>query len=44
MLELQSRQPIFTYSACGQFTKKKKQAKKKERKKTGDSRCTYENN
>ena len=48
MSEMHLRQPGFTYSACGPFTKKKK---KKERKKermqkfkdTGDSRYIYQN-
>ena len=36
MPERHLRQPEFTYSACGQFTKNKKRKKFKE---TGDSKC-----
>ena len=35
------RQPRFTYSACGLFTKNKEQIKKF--KETGDSRYIYQN-
>ena len=40
MLEIHLRQPRFTYSACGLFTKKLKIQKLK---KTGDSRYIYQN-
>ena len=40
MPELHLKQPGFTYSACGTFTKNKKRIKKI--KETGDSRYTYQ--
>ena len=40
MPELHLRQPGFTYSACGPFTKNKEKKKFKE---TGDSRYIYQN-
>ena len=40
MPEMNLRQPGFTYSACGPFTKNKKRIKKL--KETGDSRYTYQ--
>ena len=39
--EMHLRQPEFTYSACGQFTKNKKRMQKF--KQTGDSRYIYKN-
>ena len=39
MSEMRLRQPGFTYSACGPFTKNKK----KEFKEAGDARCIYQN-
>ena len=41
MSEMHLRQPGFTYSACGPFTKNKEQIKKF--KETGDSRDIYQN-
>ena len=41
MPEMHLRQPGFTYSACGSFTKNKE--KIKEFKETGDSRYIYQN-
>ena len=41
MPEMHLRQPGFTYSACGPFTKSKKRIQKL--KKTGDSRYIYKN-
>ena len=41
MLETHLRQPRFTYSACGPFTKNKEKIKKFEE--TGDSRYIYQN-
>ena len=41
MPEMNLRQPGFTYSACGPFTKNKERIKKL--KETGDSRYTYQN-
>ena len=41
MPELHLRQPGFTYSACGPFTKTKERIKKL--KETGDSRYIYQN-
>ena len=41
MLEIHFRQPGFTYSACGSFTKNKERIKKF--KETGDSRYIYQN-
>ena len=41
MPEMHLRQPRFTYSACGAFTKNKKRIQKF--KQTGDSRCIYKN-
>ena len=41
MLETHLRQPRFTYSACGPFTKNKEKIKKF--KETGDSRYIYQN-
>ena len=41
MPELHLRQPGFTYSACGPFTKNKERIKKL--KETGDSRYIYQN-
>ena len=40
MPEMHLRQPLFTYSACGLFTKNKERMKKI--KKTGDSRHIYQ--
>ena len=40
MPEMHLRQPRFTYSACGPFTKTKKRMKNT--KETGDSRYSYE--
>ena len=40
MPEMRLRQPGFTYSACGPFTKNKEKKKFKE---TGDSRYIYQN-
>ena len=41
MPEIHLKQPGFTYSACGSFTKNKERIQKfKER---GDSSCTYKN-
>ena len=42
MPEMYLRQPGFTYSACGPFTKKSKE-RIQEFKETGDSRCIYQN-
>ena len=39
--EMHLRQPGFTYSACGPFTKNKKRIQKL--KETGDSRYIYQN-
>ena len=41
MPEVHLKQPGFTYSACGPFTKNKERIKKF--KETGDSRCIYQN-
>ena len=41
MPEMHLRQPQFTYSACGSFTKTKERIKKF--KETGDSRYIYKN-
>ena len=41
MSEMQLRQPGFTYSACGPFTKSKERIQKF--KQTGDSRYIYRN-
>ena len=41
MPEMQLKQPGFTYSACGPFTKSKK--KKKKFKETGDTSYIYKN-
>ena len=41
ILEMDLRQPGFTYSACGSFTKNKKSIKKC--KETGDTRHIYQN-
>ena len=41
MPEMYLRQPRFTYSACGPFTKNKKRIQKF--KETGDSRYIYQN-
>ena len=41
MPEMRFRQPGFTHSACGTFTKNKEKIKKL--KKTGDSRYIYQN-
>ena len=41
MLEIHLRQPGFTYSACGPFTKNKE--RKTKFKETGDSRYIYQN-
>ena len=41
MPEMHLKQPIFTYSACGSFTKNKERIQKF--KETGDSRYIYEN-
>ena len=41
MPEMHLRQPGFTYSACGPFTKSKKRIQKL--KQTGDSRYIYKN-
>ena len=41
MPEMHLRQPWFTYSACGPFTKNKKRIQKF--KQTGDSRYIYRN-
>ena len=41
MSEMHLRQPEFTYSACGWFTKNKEKIQKF--KETGDSRCIHEN-
>ena len=41
MAEMHLRQSRFTYSACGLFTKNKERIPKL--KKTGDSRCIYQN-
>ena len=42
MHEMHSRQPGFTYSACGPFTKNKERIQKF--KETGDSRYIYQTN
>ena len=42
MPEMHLRQPGFNYSACGSFTKKKKERTKKI-KETRDSRCIHQN-
>ena len=39
--ELHSRQPRFTYSACGPFTKRREKIRKF--RETGDSKYIYEN-
>ena len=39
--ELHIKQPVFTYSTCGPFTKNKERIKKF--KETGDSRYIYQN-
>ena len=41
LLEIHLRQPVFTYSACGPFTKNKERIK--QFKETGDSRYIYQN-
>ena len=41
MPEMHLRQPGFTYSSCGPFTKNKERIKKN--KETGDSRSVYQN-
>ena len=41
MSEMHLRQPRFTYSACGAFTKNKERIKKF--KETGDTSCIYKN-
>ena len=41
MPEMHLRQPGFTYSACGAFTKNKERTQKL--KETGNSRYTYQN-
>ena len=41
MPEMHLRQPQFTYSACGSFTKHKKRIRKF--KETGDTNCIYKN-
>ena len=41
MPEMDLRQPEFTYSPCGPFTKYKGRVQKF--KETGDSRCYYQN-
>ena len=41
MPEMHLRQPQFVYSACGPFTRQKKELKNK--KKTGDTRYIYRN-
>ena len=41
MPEMHLRQPVFTHSACGAFTKNKERIKKI--KETGDSRYIYQN-
>ena len=41
MIEMHLRQPAFTYSACGTFTKNKERIQKS--KETGDSRYIYQN-
>ena len=41
MFEMHLRQPGFTYSACGPFTKNKERIQKF--KETGDSRYIYQN-
>ena len=41
MSEMNLRQPGFTYSACGQYTKNKERMQKF--KETGDSRYIYRN-
>ena len=42
MPEMYLKQPGFTYSACGPFTKKKKERIQKF-KETGDTKCIYRN-
>ena len=41
MPEIHSKQPAFTYSTCGPFTKNKKIIQKF--KETGDTKCIYRN-
>ena len=41
MSEMHLRQPRFTYSDCGPFTKTKQRMKNI--KETGDSKCSYQN-
>ena len=41
MLEMHLKQPVFTYSACGPFTKNKERIQKF--KETGDTRYIYKN-
>ena len=41
MPEMHSKQPQFTYSACGLFTKSKGRVQKF--KETGDTKCIYRN-
>ena len=41
MPEMHLKQPGFTYSACGSFTKNKERIQKF--KKTGDTKCIYKN-
>ena len=41
MAEIHSRQPGFTYSACGPFTRNKERTQKF--KETGNSRYIYQN-
>ena len=43
MPEMHLRQPGFTYSACGPFTKKKNKKRIQKFKETGDSRYIYQN-
>ena len=41
MPEMHLRQPRFSYSACGPFTKNKERIQKA--KKTGNTKCIYRN-
>ena len=43
MFEMHLRQHGFTYSACGPFTKNRKNPKIKKQNKTGDSQYIYQN-
>ena len=43
MPELHLKQPGFTYSACGRFTKHKERIQNSEIQETRDTKCIYKN-